>query len=129
LDDFAGNAISVYGVTQWWNRLHAVSFQIVTDNTVADRTARLRFFADEPVPSAETLAPFVVQASHTSQVTFALGVQPAGATNAASIIGVLPELLLPIGWSVELDVVGGVAGDAVSGVRVVRQRFQLIDLD
>lgn len=129
LDPFAGNASADLGADGFWTLVHAVSLKIVTAVAVADRLPRLTWKALEATPYAQALAPFAVQASKTSQVTFAVDVQQAGAVSAPTIIAPMPGLVLLPGWTLTVDVVGGAAGDAVSGVRAYVQRFQLHEVE
>lgn len=129
LDPFAGNASAELGADGFWTVVKAVSLELVTAVAVADRLPRLTWHALEAAPFAQALAPFALQASKTGQVTFAAGVQQAGALNAATIIAPMPELVLLPGWTLTVDVVGGAAGDDVTGVRCYVQRFQLVVVD
>jgi hypothetical protein len=105
----------------------AVTLSLAAAGGGAPRSPRLRWFAGESVPFAEVVAPFTVASGSTSQVTFAAGVYPAGANNAPTIVVPIPSLLLLPGYTLELDVLAGAAGDTLAGVRVSRQRFQLVD--
>jgi hypothetical protein len=129
LDPFAGNAVAVEAASGFWERIEAVSFELVTAAGGAARRARVSYFAGESVPLAIVPAPFTLAASNTQQVTFAVGVEPAGANNDAAILAPLPALWLLPGWSVELGVGAGAAGDTVSAVRVTRQRYRVIELE
>lgn len=129
LDDFAGNASVELGADKLWTVVRAVSLQLADDGTVVDRLPRLTWRAAELVPFAQALAPFALQAGDTGQVTFACDVQQAGATGAATIIAPMPELVLLPGWTLTVDVVGGAAADAVSGVRCYLQRYQLVEVE
>jgi hypothetical protein len=126
LDAFAGNASAEVAAEGFWTVVEAVSLKLATSATVADRFPRLTWRALEAAPFAQALAPFALQATHTGQVTFAHDVQQAGATNGATIIAPAPELVLLPGWTLTVDVVGGVAADAVSDVRCYLQRYRLI---
>lgn len=126
VDPFAGNAKATIGADNKWTVVKAVSLELETAIAVAARQPRLSWVADEQVPFAQALAPFAVAAAHTSQVTFAVDVNEAGAANAPTIIAPMPELVLLPGWDLELDVVAGAAGDVVKNVRVYLQRYVLV---
>jgi hypothetical protein len=123
LDDLAGSESTVIGADGFWTVVRAVSLELAAAAAVADRLPRLTWSADGTVPFAQALSPFPLQAAHTGRVTFAVGVQQAGAANAASIIAPMPELCLLPGWTLTLDVVSGAAADALSGVRAYLQRY------
>jgi hypothetical protein len=126
LDAFAGNASVSHLPGGFWERVVSLSVELVTDATVANRLVRVRYFAGEAAPFATVVAPFAVTASLTSAVSFAIGAQQAGAAGAASIAGGLPNLYLLPGMSLAVDVLAGVAGDAVGKVRLYRERFIML---
>lgn len=128
VDPFAGDASALIGADNKWTVVKAVTLELVTSADVAARIPRLSWLADEGVPFAQALAPFSIAAAHTSQVTFAVDVHEAGAANGPTIIAPMPELVLLPGWELELDVVAGVAADAIKNVRVYLQRFVLVDV-
>lgn len=128
LDDLAGNADAALGADGHWTVVKAVSLELAAAAAVADRFPRLTWSTDGVTPFAQALAPFAVQATRSSRVTFAVGAQQAGALNAASIIAPMPELWLLPGWTLTLDVVGGAAADELTGVRAYLQRFELVEL-
>lgn len=129
LDDFAGNVSVAEVASGFWECVSAVTVKLVTDATVAGRVPRLRWFAGEPTPFAQAQPSVGLAASHTGVFTFAVDVQESGVANGATIIAPIPKLLILPAWSVVVDVPGGVAGDAVSAVRVYRQRYRLIELE
>jgi hypothetical protein len=126
LPDFAGNVSAVEKASGFWELVQAVTFLLTNGVAVANRFPRLSFFAGESVPFAQVQAPFALVASNSSRYTFALGAQVAGAANAPTIVTTLPQLVLLPGWTLKVDVVGGAAADAVSDVRVARQRYEVI---
>lgn len=129
LDDFAGNANVELGADKFITVVQAVTVELGADGTVVDRLPLLQWFAGEAVPYAQAQAPFALQAGHTGRVTFALDVQQAGAVNAATIIAPMPELVMLPGHTLELSIAGGAAGDTAAGVRITRQRYQLVTLE
>lgn len=129
LDDFAGNGNASEAVTGFWEEVLAVSFVLTADANVATRLPRLSFLADEAVPYAQIIAPFGRAAAGASRFTFAVDVEQAGSLSAASILAPLPRLLLLPGWGVLVDVLAGVAGDAITGGRVCRQRYRVVDVE
>lgn len=127
LDGGTGAATPTESANGYLELVTAVSVSLAAAGGGGVRTPRLRWFAGEAVPFAEVVAPFTVASGSTSQVTFAAGVYPAGANNAPTILVPIPALLLMPGYTLELDVLAGAAGDTLAGVRVSRQRFQLVD--
>lgn len=128
LDDFAGNAAGVELVEGFWQEVLAIALLVTPDGTAVTRLPRVSFLADEATPFCQVVAPFGRPAGGASRFTFAVDVEQAGAAAAASIVAPLPRLLLLPGWSASVDVIGGVAGDAASSVRVARQRYRIVDL-
>jgi hypothetical protein len=126
--DFAGNSSTIVGADGFWTLVRSVSLHLATTAAAADRLARLSWQAEDVHPFAQVVSPFAVQASHASEISFVADAQQAGAANAAAIVVGLPELVLLPGWTLTVDVVAGVAGDAVTGVRVYLQRYQLVEL-
>lgn len=128
LDPFAGNAKAIEAASGFWEQIEAVSFAISTGVGGPARRAQVSYFAGESVPFAIVSAPFTLAALTNQHVTFAVGVDPAGANNGAAILAPLPALWLLPGWSVELAIDAGAAGDSVGLVRVTRQRYRVIEL-
>lgn len=126
LDPFAGDESATVDADKHWTVVKAVSLELAAAAAVADRLPRLSWLADDGAPFAQALAPFALQANDTGQVTFAVDSQQAGAIGAATIIAPMPELVILPGWTVTLDIVGGVAGDSISGGRVYLQRYKLV---
>ena len=69
------------------------------------------------------LSTFTVAAGNTTGFTFTPQGNPAGANNLAAVCDPLPSLFLLPGWSVVLSVVGGLAADTVSEVRLQSEKF------
>lgn len=129
LDDLAGNAAVELGADGFWTVVKAVSLELAAAAAVADRFCRLTWSADGESAYAQALAAYPIEANHTGQVTFAVGVQQAGALNGPTIITPMPELVLLPGWTLTLDVVAGAAADALTGVRAYLQRYELVELE
>lgn len=128
LADFAGNASVVEEASLFWERVEAVSFTLACAAGGAARFPRLRWFAGEAVPFATQVAAFGTAATVTSAHTFAVDATVAGALSAASIVTPIPGLILLPNYTLVVDVQAGAAGDAITGVRVTRQRYQLVRL-
>lgn len=128
LEPIAGNASLAIGAEGFWTVVRAVSVELATAAGGAARTARLSWLADDAVPFAQALAPFTVAAAQTARVTFAVDVQQAGANNGPTILAPMPALTLLPGWTLELDVLAGAAGDTVRAGRCYLQRYRLVDL-
>lgn len=129
LDDFAGNASTVELASGFWECVEAITFTLAAAAGGGTRLPRLRWFAGEAVPFAQAQATVGTAATNTSTYTFGIDLQPSGVLNSPTIVEPIPRLLFLPGWSLELDVAAGAAGDAVSGVRVYRRRYQLVELE
>jgi hypothetical protein len=128
MPNHAGNAVTTEAASVFWERIEAVTFTLVTNGTAGNRRARVRWFAGESVPFAAVVSPATVPASTTSILSFVRDTQAAGAAADPTIVGILPELWLLPKWSVVVDLVGGLAGDAVSNVRICRVRAELVEI-
>lgn len=128
LPGFAGNSSVSHKASRLTELVQAVTFKLVTNGTPGNRLGRVGFYAEDTLPFAEVVAPFVVTASLTSRLTFAVDVNQGGAAGAASIIGELPPLILNPGYTIKLDVIGGLAGDTVSEAKLTVQQLLLVDI-
>lgn len=128
LADFAGNVSAAEDASLFWERVEAVSFTLAAAAGGANRFPRLRWFAGETVPFAAQVAAFGTAPTVTSVHTFAVDATVAGALSAATIVTPIPGLWLLPAWSLVLDIAAGAAGDAISDVRITRQRYQLVRL-
>lgn len=128
LDPFAGNATAIEAASGFWERIEAITCSIVTDAGVTNRRPLVSYYAGDPAPFAIVPATFTVNGSKTQQTTWAVGVDPAGQNNDAAVLSPLPALWLLPGWSAVLSLLGGGVGDAISGVRITRQRYRVIEL-
>lgn len=123
----AGNVAAVYKVGRFREVIEAVTLQLVTDGTVANRVPRIVYAQLADDPFADVPAGVVQAASLTSVYSFVLGLGAAVGAAGGVIASPLPELLLSPGNTVTLAIGAGVAGDAVSKVRLRRQRYILVD--
>lgn len=128
LADLAGNGTVAHAASGFWEEVLAVSLELAAGAAVANRQVRLSWLAGEATPFAQAAAAYAVTGSHTSQVTFAAGAQVAGAQDGPTIVTPIPALWLLPGWSLELDVLAGDAGDNLTGVRLYRVRYNLREL-
>lgn len=128
LDGFAGNASVTEEASSFREIVEAVSVKMVAAAGAANRLPRLRWFAGDSVPFAQAIAQAPVTAGLTVEVCFAADANQGGTIASGALVVPMPRLWLLPGWQLTLDVLGGLAGDALSDVRVYRQRFRLRDL-
>jgi hypothetical protein len=128
LDPFAGNAAAIEEARGFREIVQAVSVRLAADANPANRLARVRWFAGEAVPFAQAIAQAPVTTGLTVAVCFAVDGNAGGAVASGALVVPIPEILMLPGWQLAVDVVGGLAGDAVADVRVLRQRFRLLDV-
>jgi hypothetical protein len=108
---------------RYFERVLAVSFQLVTDAVVANRFGQV--FIQDSNGKAITSVPVggTVVASTTLSVWLALNSPTLANSVSGGSFGYLPDLLLPPGWKVVLSVFGADPGDQVSNVVVLVQRY------
>jgi hypothetical protein len=128
LADFVGNASVTEKASGFWEVLEAVSFHYVAAAGAANRLPRLRWFEGESVAFAAAIAQAPITAGLTVDVTFAAGVQAGGAIASGAILAPMPRLVILPGWTVQLDVPGGLVGDAISNVRLYRRRLRPVEV-
>lgn len=125
----AGSNSAELAASGFWTLILAVHVLAQAQAAAGDRYTRVSFKAIDPVPFAQVQSPFAIQANQASSVTFAVGVQPAGFTNAPTMCAPLPELVLLPGWSILVDDVNNAAPAVLSEATAYIQRYQLIDVD
>lgn len=102
--------------------LVAVCFQVVTSAAVAARIPTLDFLDPLGGIVARVQAPFTLAATHTSFVTFGVGLQQYGANNAAALGAGIPTVRLIAGMAVRGSLAAVDGADQISLVRgYVRQ--------
>lgn len=119
----AGNATITFKVSDFWQVIYAVSFKLVTGVGVANRVPVLSWSNDPAAPFCQAASPVAQTASNTTRYTFAHDVAASGVANGAAVIVPTPLFLLTPGESLSLSVTAGAAGDALSLVRLRRQRY------
>lgn len=129
LPSFAGNGSATEKVDDWWELVESLSLHLVASATVATRFPRVRLFAGSAIPFAQFQAAVGTAASQSSTYTFTRDVTESGVTSGATIVTQLAPLMMLPAWTAVVDVIGGVAGDAVSGVQVYRRRFQAVKIE
>lgn len=129
LDDAAGNGIIEHAASGFWERVEAIAVRLRTDVTVADRFPTVSYFAGEPTPFAQVIAPFDIGATHTARFTWATGVFPGTSGAGSAFVAALPRLWLLPGYSLALSVIGGVAGDVIDQARLYLQQFEVVPVE
>lgn len=129
LDDFLGNGSVELAASKFWTVVRAVCINVNAANLAVNRFPRLTWRAIDDAPFAQVISPLPVAATVVTNVSFAVGVQQFGNGQAGTLVVPIAELVLLPGWTLTVDLVGGQAGDKVTGVRAYQQRYQLIDVD
>lgn len=104
-------------------KVAAVSFQLVTAVAVATRLVSLDLLDGASNIIGRFSAGFTQSASKTSVYTFAAGINEYGANDAAAIGAPLPDLWLPDGSSIAVNVGAVQAADQVSAVVVTLRQY------
>lgn len=121
--NFAGNANKDYVIGGTYvERPQAVSFQLVTVGA-GTRFGSVAFLDEGGAVLAQAVQAFSLSAGKTSQLTFAVGLQQGGANDAAGMCCALPAMFLYPTYTVRLSVLGGLAADTASAVRIITDRF------
>lgn len=129
LDPIAGNATAVHTVRRFHSVIESITFKIVTDATVANRRPIVAYAEESDQPFAEVTNNLAITATITMPVCFAVNLPTNVGTLSVLSESPLPELLLAPGNTVTLSILAGVAGDAISNIRLRRQRYILVDCD
>ena len=129
----AGNATSTYQVPDaapgmdehnvW--QIVAVTFRVVTDNTVATRVPVVQVLGGDQLPIATAAAGYGITASSTADYGYVLGLSEWDQANNAFASGPAPTIPLDPGDSITLQLAAGVAGDAVSRIHITLAPFGL----
>ena len=126
-EGFVGNASMTFkvpdpapgmDVREVW-QIQAVTFRVVTDNTVATRTPVVQVLGGDGLPIATAAAGFGITASTTVDYGYVRGLSEWDQANNAFASGPAPALPLDPGDSITLQLAAGVVGDAVSRVHIV----------
>jgi hypothetical protein len=122
------NAAATAGFTykadgRWYERVIAVTFNLVTDAVVANRFAELFLQdADGVVVTAAPVGSTVV-ASTTLNVFLTADAPSYSGGGAGGTFGKMPDMLIPPGWKWVCQVFSADAGDQLTGIVVTTQRF------
>ena len=96
----------------------AVTFRVATDATVATRTPVIQVLDGSNVPMAVAASGFGITASLTTDYSFAAGLYEWDFAGSLFASGPAPQVPLSPGDSITLSLSAGVAGDAISRVRL-----------
>jgi hypothetical protein len=97
----------------------SVAFRVVTDGTVATRTPVITILDGTGANIAAAAAGFGITASSTTDYAYTSGLAEWDQSNNAVASGPAPSMRLVPGDSITITLGAGVAGDAISRVRVV----------
>jgi len=122
-DPAAGAVFSRKIPPETWEKVIAVRFNFQASGVVANRFLAIQYLnADDVVFLQQQSSGTVVAGNLVTPNLFVGGSGNAGGASGATY-GVLPDLLLPSGYSWRLNVSGLDAGDQASLVRVLVQRI------
>lgn len=119
----AGNGFTYTADGRYYERVLAVTFNLVTDAVVANRFAEL--FLQDTNGNDITSVPCggTVVASSTLNVFLTYDGPSYSGGVTGGTFGKMPNLLIPPGWKWVLTVFGMDAGDTVNSIVVLTQRF------
>lgn len=121
---FAGNVTGRYVVGgAYQERIIAVSFTLTCVGGAGTRLGLVELVDGGGAVLAAAVSPFNVSAGNHSRLTFVYDGSAGGANDAAAITGVLPGVFLQGDDAVVVSVLGGLAADSVSDVRIVTEKF------
>lgn len=106
-----------------FERVVAVSFQLVTSVVVANRFAQLLLNDQNGVTVTSVPCAGTIVASSTVNVNLVIRAPSYANGASGGVFGFIPDLLIPPGWSWVMALFGADAGDQVSSVVVLTQRF------
>lgn len=104
--------------SEWW-RVVSVSFTLTADANVAARRPVVRLLDSTAAALVAVSAPFTLSAGLAARFTFAAGLLPFGANDAANIGGPFLGAWLPPNITLEVAVGAAAAADALADVRLV----------
>jgi hypothetical protein len=107
----------------YWERLAAVAFQIVTDGNAANRQVLLDFKDGSGATIASTASGGTQAATLTRKYSFVPNQGTAPALIGTSFLAPLPVVFLQPEFTMVVSIVSVQAGDQVSAIRVYREAF------
>lgn len=124
LDPFAGNATVTYKVGgTYTERVTSVAFRLVTVGGAGTRSGVVKILDQGGVVFSGASMPFTIAAGKTVDLVFDVDANPGGVNDGPIQVTSLPAPFLAATYSVELSVLGGLAADTVSNVRILSERF------
>jgi hypothetical protein len=119
----AGQAFTYTADGRYYERVIAVTFNLVTSAVVADRFGEL--FLEDTNGTIITAVPIGgnVVASSTLNVFLTADAPSYSGGGSGGTFGKLPDVLIPPGWQWVLDVFSMDAADVVNDIVVLVQRF------
>jgi len=119
----AGAGWSYKADGRFLTRLLAATFTLVTSAVVANRFPALALTDQGGKVMAAVPAGGTVVASSTLTANLAVGGPAYAFGTSGGTYGFLPDLLIPGDWSWTLSIAGEDAGDQVSGITLLVQRY------
>jgi hypothetical protein len=107
----------------YWERIAALSFTIVTDGNAANRQVLLAFKDGSGANIASTASGGTQAATLTRLYSFVPNQGTAPALIGTTFLAPLPVLFLQPGFTVVMSITSVQAGDQVSAIRVYREAF------
>lgn len=124
LANVAGNAVASYKIGGgYYERIVLVSFKITAAAGGSNRFGRVRYLGPEGTPYADIATQLGVAPSGSSQITLGIGLPSMSTSGLPTTINGLPVPFMQPGDSLEISAFNGAAGDVLSGIRVVTERF------
>jgi len=120
----AGGGLLLSLGTQRWLRLRSVYCSLTTDSNAATRLLSIDYLGRGGVVAITNAAPVLVTANTTGQVFMFEQHRTVSEWNTGTpVYAPLSPMPLPPGWQVQLALANAQAGDQLSSIRVVVERF------
>lgn len=122
-DPAAGTAFSHTVDGRYYERLLAVTFNLVTSAAVANRFAELFLMDNDGRNITAVPCSGTVVAGTTLNVFLTADAPSYSGGNSGGTFGKVPDLLIPPGWKWELDVFAMDVADTINSAVLLVQRF------
>lgn len=119
----AGSSWSRQGDGRYFERLLAVTFTLTTSAVVANRFVTVALTDTNGKLITEVPGSGAVVASSTVTICLATGGPQYASGVSGSSFGFLPDILTPPGWTWLASITGIDAGDTVTGIVLLKQKY------
>lgn len=119
----AGEGFTYYVPPDSWVRPLSIYFTLATSATAGNRYALYTIKDGDGNIFTRTNAGTGQPASITSDYSLVAGMPVTNAIPNVTANAAIPDLVIPSGWQIELEVIGILAGDQVSTIRMMNQRY------